>query len=400
MKKKIFVILLTALLITLFVAIPATAKKFPEIKASILRYEPSPAVQGEVMKVWVKIENMGTSATDVEIRFVPEYPFTLAPGEEGSRKIGVIPGIEEALEEFDIMVDLYAPNEEKEIKFQYKWTTAEVWAELKEPITIETYDSLVVVNNFETIPNIIKPGDEIAIKITIKNEGVNSIRTVDLTLDTTNNDVFSPVASGDTKRIEFLEPKESKEITFKLMTDSSAGIKIYNLPLKIRFVDDKNKDYETSSKIGIKMNAEPDLTMLVDSSEIFKSKTVGNVRVKIINKGIVDVKYITLKIIKTPDYNVLSPSNIIYIGNLDNDDFDSGEYLIKPLTKNPVLKFLIEYKDPYNKEYSKDYSLPLRIVSKSELGETKSKLPMVILLIVIVFAIYWFYKKRKNKNKK
>ena len=257
-----------------------------------------------------------------------------------------------------------------------------------------------MISDVKTTPKIVKPGDEIDINLTVKNEGISSIKTVDVTLDTTELDFFSLLGTGNTKRIDFLEPKESKEINFKIMTDSNAAIKVYNIPLKINYRDNKNRDYEISSKAGIKMNAEPDLTMMMDSSEIFSKKTAGKVRAKIVNKGIVDVKYITLKIVKTPDYNILSPSNVAYIGNLDNDDFDSAEFIIKPLVDEPILKFMLEFKDPYNKDYVQEYSLPLRIVSKSELGETKSKLPLFILLILIIGGIYWYVRRRKKRKSK
>jgi len=396
MKKKILTLFIALLITSL--ALPTMAVMMPEISASILKYEPYPAAQGEVMKVWIKIENAGTKADNIEIRFVPEYPFSLAPGEEEVQKIGVIPGTQEAVKDFDILVDLYAPNEEKDIKFQYKWTSEQIWAELKEPIVIETTDSLVVVSDFNTKPARVKPGDEVEINMTIKNEGLTSIRTVDLTLDTTALDFFSALGMGTTKRIDFLEPKESKEIGFKIMINSNAEIKIYNIPLEIKYKDDKNREYEVSSKMGLKMNAEPDLTMFVDSSEIFKQKETGKVRAKIVNKVPVDVKYITLKIIKTPDYDILSPSNVIYIGNLDSDDFDSGEFIIEPLKKDPVLKFILEFKDTYNKDYVQEYALPLRIVP--DLEKKGSKLPLFILFVLIIGGIYWYIRKKRKKAKK
>lgn len=401
MKKKSFIsISMFLVLIIIALTLPVMATRIPELEGSILKYEPYPAAQGEIVKVWVKVVNEGTSAGDVEIKFIPEYPFSLTPGEESVKKIGTIPGTKEAVEEFNILVDLYAPNGERELKFQYRWTGEDIWMEIKEPITIESTDSLVVIEKFETVPSKIKPGDEVELKITIKNEGISSIKTTDVTLDTTQTDFFSPLESGNTKRIGFLEPHESKEFSFKIMTDSNADIKVYNIPVEIKFKDDKNQEYASISKIGIKMNAEPDIIMLIDSSDIYDSSTAGNVRAKIVNKGIVDVKYITLKIIKTPEYEVLSPSNIKYIGNLDNDDFDSAEFLIQPLVDKPTMKYLLEYKDPYNNEYSQEFSLPLRIVSKADLGQKSGGIGIYILLAIIVVAVIWIYRRKKRKAKK
>ena len=403
MNKKRYselLILLAAIVFFSALSLQVTAARMPEVSASILKYEPYPAAQGQVMKVWIKVTNLGTSAENVAVRFKPEYPFSLAPGEKETKEIGTIPGTEEAVVDFDIMVDLYAPNAKKDITFQYKWTSAGIWAELKEPILIETSDSLVVVSEVKTTPETVKPGDEVDIDLTVKNEGMSQIKTVDITLDTAELDFFSILGTGSTKRIDFLEPKESKKVNFRIMTDSNTEIKVYNIPLKIKYRDSKNRDYEVTSKVGLKVNAKPDLTMLIDNSEIFAKKTAGKVRAKIINKGIVNVKYITLKIVKTPDYDILSPSNIAYIGNLDNDDFDSAEFIIKPLTEKPVLKFILEFKDTYNKDYVQEYSLPLRIVSKSDLGEKKSKLPLIIILLLAAGGVFWYFRRKKRKTRK
>ncbi len=396
MKKKTILILIL-LLITLCITVQAT--RMPEIKASIIRYDPMPAVQGSIVKVWVKLENIGTESGAAQIKFVPEYPFSLAEGEDRIKNLGIIPRSEEIVIPFNIMVDLYALNKEYDVKFHYKWTDYDVWAEFSSPIELETTDVLLVVSNYSLEPKDFVPGDTVKIKLLIKNEGISSVKSADIILDTSQNNFFSTLGTGNRKRVGYIEPRESKEIVFDIMINANAEIKLHTLPVKIEYTDDKGMQYSKTSQIGIKINAPPELIMFIDSSEIYSRGTPGKVRAKIVNKGISDLKYVTLKLIKTPEYEILSPTNIAYIGNLDADDFDSAEFIIEPNEKEPKLNFLLEFKDTYNRKYTQEYLLPLRIVSKRALGLEKSKLPMIILILILAGIGYWYYKKKKKKKK-
>ena len=397
MKKE--TLLIITLIFVVLLTFPGMARRLPEINANVLKYSPNPATQGSTVKIWLKIDNAGTTADNIEVKFIPEYPFSLPAGEPITKKIGVIPGTEEAVVDFTALVDLYAPNEEIDIKFQYRWTENEVWTELTYPISVETTDALIVISNYSITPSPVIPGTEAEMKINIKNAGIMGIKNADIILDTTEVDFFTTLDTGTIKRIDYLEPGEAKEVKFKIMTDADAELKVYNIPINIKFKDDKNNDYATSIKIGMKVNKNPNIIMFIDSSEITNKGTPGKIRVKTVNKG-VDIKYATLKIIKTPEYEILSPSNIAYIGNLDGDDFDTTEFLIKALKNDPLLQFTLEFKDSYSKDFMQAHSLPLKIVSKSELGEGGSSWPVIILLLAIIGVAYWLIKKRIKKNKK
>ena len=147
------------------------------------------------------------------------------------------------------------------------------------------------------------------------------------------------------------------------------------------------------------MSAEPDLILVVDSSEVTTPGAPGMVVLKVINKGIMDLKYLNARLVSTDQYEVLSPSNEEYIGNLDSDDFETFEFIIKTKQKNVRLNTIVEFKDPYNKDYSKTFDLPLRVISQSELGGKGFPWgTTLIVLVVIAGIIYWWYRRRKKKK--
>ena len=81
--KKIMNIIF-ALMVLIVCAAGATALLMggpSELTVDILRYEPSPVEPGSYFEVWIGVQNEGTQAQDIQIEFVHEYPFSLAPGE-------------------------------------------------------------------------------------------------------------------------------------------------------------------------------------------------------------------------------------------------------------------------------------------------------------------------------
>jgi len=398
MKKTIL-----SLMILLLVVVSATsvlaARRGPLITADILKYEPTPVEPGGYAEVWVSVNNEGTTSEDFKVEFFPEYPFSLAEGEDEVKTLKALPEGENAVIKFRLVVAHDAPNKDMPVKFQYQFGESLVWTRLEGDISIRTAGAILTVDEYSTTPEKIQPGDFITVDITLKNGGKITVKDIDVTLEL-DESVMAPIGSGNTKRIKEILPGATGKVSFTLIADTSAEIKVYSVPLMLDYKDIRNTEYTDETRISLIMSAEPDLAMVVDSSEVSSPGSPGTVVLKVINKGIMDLKYLNARLVSTDQYDVLSPSNEEYIGNLDSDDFETIEFIIKPKVKDIRLNVVVDFKDPYNKDYSKTYDLPLRVVSKAELGE--SKFPWgttIIVLIVIAVVIYWLYRRRKKKKK-
>lgn len=376
------------------------ARQGPIISADILKYEPTPVEPGGYAEVWISVNNQGTTSEDFRIEFFPEYPFSLADGEDELKTLEALPADENAVIKFRFIVAHDAPNKDMPIKFQYQFGDSLVWTRLESDISIRTAGAKLTVDEYSTIPEKIQPGDFVTIDIGLKNKGKITIKDIDVSLDL-DESVLAPIGSGNTKRIKEILPGETGKISFTLIADTSADIKVYSIPLNLEYKDIRNAEYTDETRVSLVMSAEPDLAVVVDSSEITSLQKAGTVTLKVINKGITDLKYLNARLVSTDQYEVLSSSNEEYIGNMDSDDFETIEFLIKPKTDDVRLNIVVDFKDPYNKEYSQTYDLPLRIVSKAELGQ--SSFPWTTVFIVLLLAavvIYWWYRRRKKKKHK
>ncbi|PIN75064.1 hypothetical protein COV18_04880 [Candidatus Woesearchaeota archaeon CG10_big_fil_rev_8_21_14_0_10_37_12] len=394
MKKLALLLLLSLLLVSATHSLVV----FTEVKANILKYEPTPAEQGRTVDIWLQFQNAGRVADTVTLRFDPEYPFSLPPGQPQEIDVGFVASTEDKVEKFTVLVDPEARNGDHTIKFLYKTSAGEQWTYLEAKIAVQTQNAVLIIDDYKIDPTPIKPGQTAEVTLTLKNAGVIGIKNVDVSLDL--GDSFSTIGTGTKRRLPNIPAGETETIIFQIASDTSTQVKLYKLPLKLSYQDEKNKQYNETVQISTLINAEPEVSLIVDSTDFENKQKPGTVSLKVINKGIVDLKYVDIRLIKTEDYEILTPSNEAYVGNLDNDDFETVDFILKPLVKEPKLKLEITFKDPYNVDFTQQYDLPLRIITDNDLESRGSLLPVIIvLLIIIAGGIYWWKKKKTNKRR-
>ncbi len=389
--KKVIILMMVLLL-----AVSVQAAGGAMMKANVLRYEPAPAEQGNTVDVWVELSNAGTKADRVAVKFVPEYPFSLPAGAKGEYDVGSVSAIESRVVKFSVFVDPTAPNGDSDVKFQFKYDS-EQWIVLESPISIQTQNAVLVVDSYKVTPSPITPGQAVKVELQLRNAGRIAVKNVDVSIDLEDGK-FSTIGSGAKKRVDFIGFGETETVSFELASDTSTEVKVYNIPVTLKYVDEKNKEYSDTAKISLVVNAKPEISLTVDKTDFGSKKVPGIVTLKVVNKGVVNMKYLTVKLVQTPDYDVLSPSNEAYVGNLDSDDFETVDFTVKPLVESPRLSVTLEFKDPYNIDFSTQYDLPLRIITAAELGKSSTPWTAIIVGVVIVgIVLYWWFRRRKKK---
>ncbi len=405
--KKISVLIIIIIMLSVIFYIFTTnvsAATSSKLKASILRYEPDPAEQGNTFDVWVQLSNRGTKIDNVAIRFVPEYPFSQSEFEDGDGEetdeidVGTIAAIEDKVVKFSIFVDPNAPNTEKDITFAYRHSGSDEWILLESPILIQTQDSVLIIDDYKVSPNPVIPGQIVNVELVLRNAGRIAVKNIDLELGIEENH-FSSIGSGNRKRIPYIQAGESEKISLQLASDTSTEVKIYSIPISLTYSDEKNKEYSSTSKISLQVNAEPEISVTVDETKFAGRKKPGIASVKVVNRGIVDLKYLSVKILESKDYEILSSGNEEYIGNLDSDDFETVDFTVKPKTKEPKLSLELNFKDPYNENFEQKYEIPLKIITEKDLGKNRSIWPALIIILFVVCGVYYWYRKRSKYKK-
>ena len=417
MKKIIW---LTVFILSVGIAIATVNTQYfgraPDLRVSISMQDPDPVEPGNEVEASFKLENNGTIAHDVIFEILPEFPFSLVPGESASKPVGTIgtsqDGKQSVIVRYRLKVAQDAVDNSHKIKVRYQSEGLDTWIMLENlRIKVQSHDAIISVDKFITEPSVVEPGSKTKLTILLKNYATSLLKDVRIAFDLGKSGdeatPFSPLGSTNEKILSYMEPQSSKSIEFEFLVDPDAASKSYKIPLSIRYSDALNKNYNRSSIVTLIVGGEPDVSVYIDGSTIYKAKSAGEITVKIVNKGLPDMKFVNVNLANSSKYRVVSPSEV-YIGNIDSDDYETADfklYIERTSDKKVILPLTLEYKDANNKNYKNDVNLELPLYSSSEakkLGLTEGngsfKWVVLIILAVAGFFGYRMWKKRKKHN--
>ena len=132
----------------------------------------------------------------------------------------------------------------------------------------------------------------------------------------------------------------------------------------------------------------------------------SSVPAQIVNKGLGDLRFLSLTIANTNDYTLLSPADI-YLGDLDSNDFSSFEIELVPQREGSLLiPVLLNYKDGKNNAIDESIAVPVKVYSAQraqELGLVSSgngfTIAAALVGLALIIVIYRFTKRALRKKK-
>jgi len=399
----------------------------PNLQPVMLRYEPFPVNPGEYVDVWLKFENEeDTDITDLSIELMPEFPFSIDASESSTRHFGYVFAHSIVLVKYRVRVSEDAVEGDRLLKYRYRYVESDLkWTEANEKIRVQTREAILSIESVESVPEKIVPGQNAKVTIKLKNRATSVIRDIGFFLDLTMSTIAKnpatlspssiiidsyynaiplvPLNSSTEKRIGYLRPGEETEIVYDLIAFPDATSKIYKIPVVMTYQDEVGLNYTKADIIGLIIGSEPDLSVTIEENTVYSAKTAGEISIKIVNKGVTDIKFMNVLLKKSDDYDVVS-SNEVYLGDIDSDDYETAEFKIyvKDLEKRNMLKIplRLQYKDSNNKEFQKDVVLEMKAYSQKERGMAGGSSLTTIIIVLILLAAGWFGYKRWEKKKK
>lgn len=400
----------------------------PNIQIITMKYDPFPVGPGEYFEVWMKIGNEGDGdISDFAFELMPGFPFIIDGSETATRHFGKLLGNSMVLVRYKVRVSPDAVTGDTPLKYRYRFAESDlVWEEGQEDIRIQTREGMLDIRSVETLPLMIEPGKEGDVTITLKNLGSSVLRDVSVFLDLTMSTVAKnpstlaptavlldtyynaiplvPIGSSTEKRIDYIKPGEEVDIVYHVSAFPDAKAKTYKVPVLIVYQDELSKNYTKANIIGLTIGSEPDLSVFIVDNKIYGKSATGDVSVKLVNKGITDIKFMNVILNPSEDYEIIS-SDTVYVGSLDSDDYENADFklYVKDLEKGDMLKLplTVEYEDANGIDYKKDIVLEMKAYSLAQRGmSSNSKAWMVVILVVLMVAGWFIYKRWEKKKKK
>ena len=270
--------------------------------------------------------------------------------------------------------------------------------------------SAVSVSSVNVNPSEIAPGETASIKIIVENILDEDVTDVSVSLNFADpaysNLPFAPYDSSNEQAVDEIRKDRSKTFSFEIIALNNAESGIYKIPVGIVYYKNGEKK-ERSSLISLTVNSVPILDVGTEDSLLLKGQN-NELSIKIINKGLSDVKFLEVEIGNSNYFTLLSSSKI-YIGDIDKDDFETEDLNIffkenSPSTIN--LPVNLVYKDITNKKYEESFSVNLRVYSREQalqLGLIQrsytSYIVGIVVFLILVYIIYRTVKKRRLKKK-
>jgi hypothetical protein len=204
------------------------------------------------------------------------------------------------------------------------------------------------------------------------------------------------------KKLAELGAGESRKIEYNILALPDVEEGVYRASIYSQYVNPVGTNIAENVTIGLSLGGTPSIFLEIDSSEVYKGNNIGEITLKFVNNDISNIKFLTVELEESEDFEILSASRE-YIGDLDSDDFETADFRIKVTARKDQIELplSITYKDSLNREYNKKINvlLPMRTAAELGIGSDNTLLIFIIIAIVIVVA-YIILKRYKRMKKK
>jgi len=350
------------------------------INKPILSFETKNNIIGEHENILLNIKNDGGNAKDLRIKVIGDFAI------EGKDQIYV-----------------GEVDKQKNISFVLDSTDSEPGINNVE-FKLDYYDEFGIERN-ETKKvrfNVVK--DDSVVKISQDGEIISSVESnLLLRIQNSNksiNDLKISFENSDLKLVESdkidvgdLTPDQEKKITVPVFASLQPGLNLVSIKLEWKEDGEEKSDniklplnIKSDASIGVYLEAKP--SPLVKDTEHTLTVLVSNLgSYKINNVEIgLDSNYINIQDVQT----------IEYIGELENDDFSTVQFKIKPSKVGKQnITINVRYKDQSGK-WENEKVVKEITIHDADNSNDNSLLFLSILVLVGLFGL-WYFKFRQRK---
>ncbi|MEM7813560.1 MAG: COG1361 S-layer family protein [Candidatus Aenigmatarchaeota archaeon] len=382
---------------------PEIAESSTSLTAMPIRYDPYPAESGRYLRLWIKIENSGTlPETDTKFVLEANYPFMLDPSTPAERSIGTIEPGRQVVLEYKLRVDALALTGEYNtsvwLRQCYDAECAATYSRWPIGIYVRRPNPILDIAAFETKPAAITAGKPFNLTLALQNGG-SRIKDVVVRLDLSSLP-FGPLSGASERRLESIDAGEDATMKFALIAFGDAEAGTHKVPISISYYDEVGNAFTKEDMLTLIVGGTPEVYIGSEDVAAFRKGAVAEFVVNIVNKGLVDVKFLTIRLGEGEGYRAISPSEV-YIGNLEPDDYETAKFKVFVDAEDEVsLPFELSYMDALNNEYSETKRLAYYVLSDEEaarFGIYRPDSGWIFFAILGLLAIYAIYRIKRKK---
>ncbi|WKY48870.1 hypothetical protein Q5O24_06010 [Eubacteriaceae bacterium ES3] len=210
---------------------------------------------------------------------------------------------------------------------------------------------LLQVSSVSFSPEIVAPGKEFVMSVTLTNYG--EYNAYNITLDAASIagsedlGIFSIVGNGNQFFVEEIDSGESATIDIPMVSAPSAEAKNYNLNLMIDYESWGETEYQSTGTVGVFLN-EADSMSIISPDMYTVTADENEITVEIANFGANSVKGVQLAI---SGENLTFGTEFQYYGTFEKDDYDDFSTTVSADAQGSYpAKITLKYLDSFNNE--------------------------------------------------
>ncbi|MEK6886171.1 MAG: hypothetical protein AABX17_04355, partial [Nanoarchaeota archaeon] len=248
------------------------------------------------------------------------------------------------------------------------------------------------LSEVSTTPAQIAPGAEGTINMKLENIADTSLK--DIRIELTLPAELAAYQDASRKKIDSLAAGSLTDVSFKIIAIPSAEEGVYKVPINFKYVNSIGDEKSENNTLSVSIGSSPQLIAELSSSEIYKGNSLGDIKIKVINNNVGNVKFLKVVLGESQNYKIIG-TNLDYIGDLNSDDFSEVTFKlnVNDDKKLIILPITLNYKDSLNRDYTQQLSINFNVPSAKEAGIKTSSAGTFILLIIIVIAGVIVYRK-------
>lgn len=387
------------------------------LEISSANYDPTPAMPGSYMTLWVHVKNNsnGDAKNAVfNLKLVADesdsdFPFSLEAGESAKKSLGTIIANQTALVKYKILVDSKALDG---VYTTYLETGENSTILKSTPFSIQITKRKPTLMIVSSSPLGAEAGKKAELELLLRNTGNSNAlnisvglaedRTVTSTGVVVERDIV-PLGAAFSN-IQSLGIDEQKTVSIPLLINPSASSKAYYVPLRLTFYDDNRNSYTQTEYVGIKVSKEAELGASI--SEITPALAAGRtseITVDIFNTGFGTAKYLVFEAYAG---EIQLKQREFFIGSLESDDSDSISLEASVPAGMSVEGAEIEIKMTFKDDFGEEKVFTKKLYlsaggAQDSTGQSQEQSPWFVYAIVLVAIAgigYWLFSRKKKRK--
>jgi hypothetical protein len=405
--KKVLFILMVLLLMTSVAATQTVISKSDEFRIDLNSYDPSPVQPGETSTLNFEITNLwDEDVDDLVITAVETFPFFLddtpATVTIEDLDVGATVGFS-----FDISVNADVEDGFYTLSMSFESPKKDAVVSEEFTIYVQRVNRIVSATSIDVqssgvdaIPGVLEPGEIGTVKVVVENSADYLMEDVSVKMLLNSSSIpFAPIGSSAEKHIRSISSGSVEEVVFDIIALPDAEAGVYKVELEIKYYDELGTLYTREDLIGMVIGGVPEFHFEVRDNTLYSKGGSGDININIVNVGLTKVKFLSVEILESEDFEVLSEDHV-YLGDVDPDDDESVAFSLDLSAKEStiVLPLVLNYRDANNVEYSEEVDFEFELAPKTNGGFPWGTLIFLIILVVVGYFAWkkkWFKKKKR-----